>query len=54
METIQKLSFQAMPQELDTKLQQLIAELSIEKIFFHPATVKDPGHLIIIATIKKA
>ncbi len=54
METIQKLSFQAMPQELATKLQQLIAELSIEKIFFHPATVKDPGHLIIITTIKQS
>lgn len=53
METIQNLSFQALPRELETKLQQLIAELSIETVFFHAATVKEPGHLIIIATIKK-
>lgn len=53
METTQNMSFQAMPQELDTKLQQLIVELSIETVFFHAATVKEPGHLIIISTVKR-
>ena len=53
MEPIQNPSFQLLPQELATKLQQLTKELPIEKIFFHVATAKDPGHLILISASAK-
>lgn len=53
METIQNPSFQSLPQELGGKLQQLIAELAIEQLFFHAATAKDPGHLVIISASTK-
>lgn len=49
METIQNQLFQSVPQSLGAKLQQLIAELPIEQLFFHAPTAKDPGHLIIIS-----
>lgn len=49
METIQNQLFQSVPQSLGAKLQQLIAELPIEQIFFYAPTAKDPGHLIIVS-----
>lgn len=49
METTQNLSFQSLPQESVAKLKQLIKELPIENIFFHPATTTEPAHLVINA-----
>ncbi|MEM0517233.1 hypothetical protein [Aequorivita flava] len=45
METINKLSFESLPEEIGLKLQQLIKELPIENIFFYPATATAPPTL---------
>lgn len=49
METTKNLSFESLPEAIGLKLQQLIKELPIENVFFHPATATAPPHLIINA-----